>query len=423
MLFDLNGVLVHHRYNGVRHVHTVRPGLESLLRLKEKYDVGIYSSATERTVRGAVGKMLHMGVSGGPTNKDHTQYGGQGGDLHGRVELRTFGDLFDVMLCRDHCVLATDVGIMREDGKPWDTVKPLKSYFGSHGRVILIDDSKHKSFPGEEEQMIVIPTWEGHEHDDVLEMLVESLMAMNDHDEFSEFLKSICIIQQKFNAALQAEEKETRDRQEESVHDDIDQGQQGMHKVSDAHTMPYGTTTIENGQEDSGTKHNAQQTSEIGRNDGDLLLPVYEDRGQQSLTLAVLPSKRQDICSTKYFDTNEKEKQSWSTFMPPISSPQKTMQPYAVSSYSLLHHQLQLFAEKAAPTPSEVTILKEVVTKIEQIARSLWNQSQAVIFGSQAVSLALPGADVDVAIIGIGPNMKSASSGFSNREVCIDVGQ
>ena len=54
ILFDLNGVLVHHIKrpaddgNSWYHTHVLRPGVSKLAALKEHFDLGVYSSATLR---------------------------------------------------------------------------------------------------------------------------------------------------------------------------------------------------------------------------------------------------------------------------------------------------------------------------------------------------------------------------------------
>ena len=57
ILFDLNGVLVHHKYNNRTHTHTLRPFLDHLLRLVRHFQLGIYSSATLPTVQKALDKI------------------------------------------------------------------------------------------------------------------------------------------------------------------------------------------------------------------------------------------------------------------------------------------------------------------------------------------------------------------------------
>lgn len=89
---------------------------------------------------------------------------------------------FEVVMCRDHCVLAEQVGASRPGGKPWDTVKPLGKYFEDLTQVVLVDDSPHKSLPEEASNMLVMPVWAGPDsihgqEDAALSALVEGLLA------------------------------------------------------------------------------------------------------------------------------------------------------------------------------------------------------------------------------------------------------
>jgi hypothetical protein len=47
--------------------------------------------------------------------------------------------------------------IVERGGNAWDTVKPLQRYFADLSRVLLIDDSPHKSLPAEASNMLVMP--------------------------------------------------------------------------------------------------------------------------------------------------------------------------------------------------------------------------------------------------------------------------
>lgn len=165
ILFDLNGVLVHHTFENFRRHYTMRPGLQYLRRLFPRFRLGIYSSATKKTVVRALISLndeimkIHDDEYDSGLNKTIVH----GDDVEGFVAkgMDDRKSIFEVIFCRDHCFLAKDVGLHRPDGKEWDTVKPLGSYFEDLSRVILVDDSPHKSMPGEKSNMLIIPTWEG----------------------------------------------------------------------------------------------------------------------------------------------------------------------------------------------------------------------------------------------------------------------
>lgn len=160
-MFDLNGVLVHHTFNGASHHHDLRPGVQQLLQLLPYYRLGIYSSATKRTVDLAIKRLQHEFTNGGkpPPPKGY----------------------FEVILCRDHCVLASELNIVRPGGKPWDTIKPLSRYFADLTQLVLVDDSPHKALPKESANMLLMPVWEGPktrrgQNDRAITVLVEGLL-------------------------------------------------------------------------------------------------------------------------------------------------------------------------------------------------------------------------------------------------------
>ncbi len=390
-------MLVHHHFDGHTHAHSLRPGLENLVRLKEYYDLGIYSSATERTVRFAMNRIEKgLGFGGLSKEEKQTQYNGNLNKLlilglpeylpeEGCMELlspfgtvkyfkltrniqtgvskgrgvvvyedqasaksalqhlnglkmgncilqvrRLYDNLFDVILHREHCILASDAGFTREGGKPWDTVKPLEKYFQSHHvRVVLIDDSSHKSWPGEEESMVILPTWEdksiaqgenvGKSTCIVLEKLTDIFLSNRDIDQVS------------FKDMVEAARREFRDKA----------------------ILPVEIAVSES------------ESAEI--------LPVFSDRG------------------------GETPKSSKSFFSP-------------------LHYQLEQFAREATPSASEILEIRKIVEKIESTARSIWPKSKTYLFGSYAQGLSLPGSDLDITILGVGPNIMSSALGFSPRE-------
>ena len=51
--------------------------------------------------------------------------------------------------------------------------------------------------------------------------------------------------------------------------------------------------------------------------------------------------------------------------------------------------------------------------RIEAAARSVWPGCRAALFGSQATGLALPGADLDVVVLGASTELQRAGSGFT----------
>jgi hypothetical protein len=62
---------------------------------------------------------------------------------------------------------------------------------------------------------------------------------------------------------------------------------------------------------------------------------------------------------------------------------------------------------------AELDLLAEAVRRIEGAARSVWPGCRAAPFGSQATGLALPGADLDVVVLGASSELQRAGSGFT----------
>lgn len=337
ILFDLNGVLVHHRFDGKSHVHTLRPGVDNLTRLKDHgYDLGIYSSATERTVKIAllrVERAIGMGD----------------------------GQLFDVVLHREHCVLASEVGCLRAGGKPWDTVKPLRKYFGDH-RVVLVDDSSHKSYPGEEALMVILPTWEDDDAEsrpgcEVLKLLTEGFAPSQEYRSRRGWFEEIVERARgtAFETAPRSSNAEVIDLLD-ILDSDLDEGE--------VQVEVHGG----NG-EDEGA-----------------LLPVYAyDRGGTS---ASKPTEEGPGPSSSARDDE-----------PSTSS--KRQKVAEKPMFSALHHEMERFLHEASPTDYELLRVEHLLGVINQCTKELWQRGSAILFGSQAQGLALPGADLDITITGV----------------------
>lgn len=320
---------MHHHFDGSQHVHTLRPGVANLIKLKEHYDLGIYSSATERTVRFAI-KKIDACLARSQKN-DHFE--------------ESVFSLFDVVLHRKHCVLASEAGLSRKEGKPWDTVKPLERYFSDFdSHVVLIDDSSHKSWPGEENYMVVLPTWS---HEEEAEAIVPGERENKDTCHVLRDLTNILL-------GIQDGAKELKDLitlAQERFKTEEDQGNDTTEQCEEVIDLVSESGSVE-------------------------ILEVLDDRGG-----ALVKPK----------PTEEPEKQ-----------------------YTKLHYELEVFVEQATPSAAELNALNKLINKMDAAVKSLWPEGKAVIFGSQASGLALPGADLDVAIVGVGPSMSSASSGFSS---------
>jgi hypothetical protein len=203
--------------------HVVRPGLaEQLLRLAGPFRLGVYSSATLRTVTRALGKinsevdaLRARGVQGARPRREGRRRAatrattpawssraccmallhgccmvltwclrgacmGLAWCLHGACMVvaeaqRQHGSdctasppptphpvpgrpLFEVLLTRDDC--APDPHWRdRPGGKEWSTVKPLAANGLDLASTVLVDNDWHKSVAGEAANMLLVPDW------------------------------------------------------------------------------------------------------------------------------------------------------------------------------------------------------------------------------------------------------------------------
>ncbi|KDD74627.1 hypothetical protein H632_c1173p0 [Helicosporidium sp. ATCC 50920] len=152
LLFDLNGVLVRHTRRRVGcHEFSARPGVEHLVRLLPHFELGVYTSATERTVRQCLAQ-LHREIQREWVKRRTEPDGAAWPDS---VPAR----LFSPILVRSHCSAPTPEAIAARGGNPWDTLKPLARYFSALDRVVLLDDSAHKILPAETRNHLLVPAW------------------------------------------------------------------------------------------------------------------------------------------------------------------------------------------------------------------------------------------------------------------------
>ncbi|KXZ49555.1 hypothetical protein GPECTOR_20g409 [Gonium pectorale] len=101
------------------------------------------------------GRDGYNGGSGGGSRRDD---GGGGGRRRGAPSFNA-RLLFGRILHRDHC-RPDPTWRDRPDGREWDTVKPLAQHGLPLARCLLLDNERRKSAPGEEGNMLVLPTWE-----------------------------------------------------------------------------------------------------------------------------------------------------------------------------------------------------------------------------------------------------------------------
>ncbi|GMH39188.1 hypothetical protein BSKO_07086 [Bryopsis sp. KO-2023] len=147
VLFDLNGTLTSPTVSK-KSVY-LRPALKHLLKLREKFRLGIFTSATWMKVNNVLPRMeMEFGCK-------HP---------------------FDIILHRDH---TSWIKTARKGGKHWDTQKPLSRWFKHMHRVVLVDDDAWKAMEGEEKNMVVVPTWQNNsQHDSIIQQLVEAILTV-----------------------------------------------------------------------------------------------------------------------------------------------------------------------------------------------------------------------------------------------------
>jgi len=195
LLFDLNGTLINKTKN--RHGRktggiSVRPHVSRLAQLRKRgFVVGIYSSATLKTCKKAVAKLLdHIpwgdecanGASGGKasTRLDWSRLAPEGSSEKkssssisesGESRGEAGDDFFQYLLHREFCELAPGIA-----GAKWDTVKPLGRYVADLNKCILFDDDEYKVLESEKNHHVLVPEWNGETADDTLTCLVESTL-------------------------------------------------------------------------------------------------------------------------------------------------------------------------------------------------------------------------------------------------------
>lgn len=157
-------------------IFTERPGVSALVQLLPRYEMGIFSSTHPRNVSRCVlrgHRALCCAEKGGR--------GGGGGVPRSAAQLFSGG-----VFTRDDCIADPD-WLSREDGREWDTRKPLMRAVGHRHpirSVVLVDNDRYKACPGEERNMIHMPSWDGcagRGTDDVFEKLISLLLEASDN--------------------------------------------------------------------------------------------------------------------------------------------------------------------------------------------------------------------------------------------------
>eukprot|EP00775_Hariotina_reticulata_P002545 gene2545-2848_t len=158
ILFDMNGVLTDHtpakgrfRERG----HVIRPHIEELLRLLPHFRLGIYSSATWRTVDTALA-LLHQTLKhkAAQTGRGHIVSLTQSHAMQSSNDWWCGGDVLDGLSGGKRCwLLVVTVVMLAADGVMLLLWRPWR-------RTVLVDNDAYKSAEGEEGSMLLVPHWE-----------------------------------------------------------------------------------------------------------------------------------------------------------------------------------------------------------------------------------------------------------------------
>ena len=153
-----------------------RPGLGSLkLLLPRFFRMGVYTSATDRSLneiipvleRAAAAEAAAITAASGAKEEGADA---NGADAVGAAALSQ--PLFSdprLLLHRGHTKLLSEIVGFGYQGARWATVKPLAPWFGQSGvedalsRVLLVDDEPAKAAPGEEANLLRVPSWSPEE--------------------------------------------------------------------------------------------------------------------------------------------------------------------------------------------------------------------------------------------------------------------
>jgi len=184
LLFDLNGTVASGsaarkalRYATFGAEPTrPRPGLGSLkLLLPRFFRLGVYTSAMDRTLveiipvleRAAAAEAAAIIAASG---KEEGAAAGAASSSSPPSSSSSSQPLFSdprLILHRGHTKLLSEIVGRGYQGQPFATVKPLTPWFGrgeaALSRVLLVDDEPAKAAPGEEANLLRVPSWSPEE--------------------------------------------------------------------------------------------------------------------------------------------------------------------------------------------------------------------------------------------------------------------
>lgn len=84
--------------------------------------------------------------------------------------------------------------------------------------------------------------------------------------------------------------------------------------------------------------------------------------------------------------------------------------------YGTLHSQVSSFASTAGPDDSDLQDRLVVQKKVSEAITALYPEARLEVFGSGATGLALKCADIDLVVLGVGPEPSAGGGGFSRND-------
>ena len=378
ILFDLNGVLIceSKRDDKLRRVAmSIRPQFERILELLPHYNVGIFSSATSRTVQRALGAISSY-------LKDTRVVPPQMLDiLPGRQVWR----LFSLVMDRSNCI--PDLHWRsRPDGRDYDTLKPLLGNGLNPLQTLLVDNHARKAAPGEDSNILILPTWEHCRDSGVAtwNCLIDYLLvACKDGPaprDMRPVVKMIVDEVMAIHIAMSPPEQIDLDQDNDENEREPEEDEEEELKRGSKLTKAALDDDIASGRE------MFPSSSSMGLGVGSLAGDA-RDR---------LPGAQPLYSSHQQPSSSDRERRGQGGF-------------------SQLHTEVEKFASRARPTRSETEVVARTLRSIKDAVCSLWPHATTCLFGSQASGLALPGSDLDVVILGVVEDLATPGAGFGKR--------
>ena len=84
--------------------------------------------------------------------------------------------------------------------------------------------------------------------------------------------------------------------------------------------------------------------------------------------------------------------------------------------YGTLHSQVSSFASTAGPDDSDLQNRLVIQKKVSEAIAALYPEARLEVFGSGATGLALKCADIDLVVLGVGPEPSAGGGGFSRND-------